>query len=346
MIDSNHGWLSALIAQQVLHVVESLGLPLPQLLADAGLSEQDLPNRHNWVPSEHVVRLFMAALRRQQDPLLGLHAARDAQLAAYGVVGHLIQTCGSLGEAIRQISTFQALVSNITHAELHHQPGIALLTLECRHVDDPAFVRHCTEYMLATLVLLGRMVAQRPQDLLLAVHFQHAAPSDKNLITQYQQLFQCPVYFGQPHSALVLPALALEQPLRHPNPHLQETLEQHAREQLAQLELRQTLADQVRYLLRALLKNGGASRERVAAQLGLTGRTLHRHLLRDGQSYQAILDELRFELAQDYLLHDDCTMEEITHRLGFSESQSFIRWFRRLADCPPGEYRRRQLQTA
>ena len=51
-------------------------------------------------------------------------------------------------------------------------------------------------------------------------------------------------------------------------------------------------------------------------------------------------------MAQDYLRDTELTVEAIAQRLGFQESQSFIRWFRPLAGTTPGEFRQRETRPS
>ena len=68
-------------------------------------------------------------------------------------------------------------------------------------------------------------------------------------------------------------------------------------------------------------------------------RTLQRQLQQAGTSYQQILDDLRQELAEHYLLHSDLPIQDIAHYLGFSDQRSFHRTFKSRSGMPPGEYR-------
>ncbi len=340
-IENAEGWIGPILYQYCLSLMKPLGLSEEALLQATGLRE--LPPVLGGIDVVTAERLLNAALQLKADPLLGLRAARHVQFPDFGLLGFISQSCANLGELLRLVAQYDCLLTDVTWLELEHRPGQALLHWKIRYATrHPEVLRQVAESMLASLSLLGRLLLNEPQDLLLAVHLQHAAPRNLQLLSEYQQVFQCPVYFDQAEYALVLSRQALEQPLRYANPALRDRLEQLAREQLQALQQGPSLSQQVLTLLRSYLRQGGLSRERVAAQLGLTARTLHRRLLAEGSSYQDILDDLRRELATQYLSQADFTVEDITQRLAFSESQSFIRWFRRHYGLPPGEYRRLQ----
>jgi AraC-like DNA-binding protein len=146
------------------------------------------------------------------------------------------------------------------------------------------------------------------------------------------------VLFEQPCSALVAPLSYLQTPLRQADAQLLRTLEEHALALMASLD-DSSLALRVKNALRQLLKEGLPRKEQVAEQFAMSVRTLQRQLQQAGTSYQQILDDLRQELAEHYLLHSDLPIQDIAQYLGFTEPRSFHRTFKSRTGVPPGEYR-------
>lgn len=66
----------------------------------------------------------------------------------------------------------------------------------------------------------------------------------------------------------------------------------------------------------------------AARLLGVSARTLQQRLQDEGTSLQALLDEVRRRLALRWL-EDGCSREEVSARLGYSESSAFRRAWRR-----------------
>lgn len=152
-------------------------------------------------------------------------------------------------------------------------------------------------------------------------------------------MFGCPVRFAQPCNALLVPMEYLAVPLRQADANLLRTLEEHALALMAGLDGDEPLPQRVKTALRLLLKDGLPRKERVAEKFHMTVRTLQRHLQQAGTSYQQILDELRQELAEHYLLRSELTIQDIASYLGFTESRSFHRSFKAWTGQTPGEYR-------
>ena len=80
--------------------------------------------------------------------------------------------------------------------------------------------------------------------------------------------------------------------------------------------------------------------EVVARCLCLGARTLRRRLQELGTSYQQILNNVRRELAVEYLRTSSLTVQEIADLLGYSEVTNFRRAFMRWVEVSPYQYRK------
>lgn len=100
---------------------------------------------------------------------------------------------------------------------------------------------------------------------------------------------------------------------------------------------------QVRHLL---LKNPGrnGTLERVAAELGLSARSLRRRLHNAGFSFTHLRNEVREEFAIRYLRGTRMPLDKIATRLGYSDQASFTKAFRGWTGRSPGTVRREARQ--
>ena len=77
----------------------------------------------------------------------------------------------------------------------------------------------------------------------------------------------------------------------------------------------------------------------VAAKLNIISRTLRRRLADEGSSYQQILADVRYQLAQEYLSTSSLPLEEIAAMLGYSTPGNFSHAFKRWHGSPPSQFR-------
>lgn len=77
----------------------------------------------------------------------------------------------------------------------------------------------------------------------------------------------------------------------------------------------------------------------IAAAQNVSPRTLIRRLKLGNTSYNAILEDVRKTLADDYLLRSDMSVTRIGYRLGYQDPSNFGRAFRGWFGMSPGKYR-------
>jgi AraC-like DNA-binding protein len=94
----------------------------------------------------------------------------------------------------------------------------------------------------------------------------------------------------------------------------------------------------VRQLLRAA-PDTATTAERIAVQLHMSVRTLHRQLKEEGASLQDLKDEARREHAVDLLQKSTRPIKQIAAAVGFASEKSFARAFRDWTGTTPQEFR-------
>jgi AraC-like DNA-binding protein len=115
---------------------------------------------------------------------------------------------------------------------------------------------------------------------------------------------------------------------------------ERCREQLARTSGRTPLEEAVR---QSVLATGGRppGLAALAAARHVAPRSLMRHLREAGTSYQRVVDQVRAELAVEYLRDTNLPLAAIAERLGFSDTSNFSRAFRSWFDRSPGSCRSR-----
>ena len=97
--------------------------------------------------------------------------------------------------------------------------------------------------------------------------------------------------------------------------------------------------DRVKRVLRSLILETEPVSAAVAKRLEVSDRTLRRHLAREGTTFQAVLDELRFANARELLEVTTMSMGEIALALSYSTHSAFDGAFRRWSGTTPQRWR-------
>ncbi|PQA29057.1 helix-turn-helix transcriptional regulator, partial [Amnimonas aquatica] len=131
----------------------------------------------------------------------------------------------------------------------------------------------------------------------------------------------------------------VERPLPTYDRQLVRLLEDQCRQLLAQRQPA-GVAGQVRQCLLGPL-GLLATLEDVAGALLVSPRSLRRKLEAEGASFRGIVEEAREQLALQLLEMTDMKLDELSLHLGYADTASFTRAFRRWQGISPGQHRTR-----
>jgi AraC-like DNA-binding protein len=105
--------------------------------------------------------------------------------------------------------------------------------------------------------------------------------------------------------------------------------------------VQRSLSTRVRAALVDAMPNGNPSEEDIAEAVRTSPRTLQRRLAEQGASFSRLLDDVRRELAEKYIVDQAMTLGEVSYLLGFSEVSAFSRAFSGWTGEAPTRYRKR-----
>ncbi|MFE8073236.1 AraC family transcriptional regulator [Marinobacteraceae bacterium S3BR75-40.1] len=337
--DNSLGIASVTAIQQYLRLAQADGLDVEALCRHAGLPVDLSTITQGHVPGSAFQALIREMVEQTGDPILGLRSGDYVQPGSYNVLGYITMSCATLGEAVARIAPYEKLVGDMGVTKVLSQGDEIHLVWSCAYT-DPVVRPHMIDNVFASWIQYARWLAGQDEPAPLQVDLEHPSPGPE-LETEYLDRWQCPVYFEQPENRIRVHRSMLDVPLRQPDPDLRQTLEEHARSRMEGLSDQDSLATRVRHAIYQQLRQGVTRQDMVAEQLAMTSRTLQRRLGEEGLSYQRLLDEIRDELARDYLKKTSLTIQDIALRLGFSEVRSFHRRFKAWTGQTPGEFRER-----
>jgi AraC-like DNA-binding protein len=166
------------------------------------------------------------------------------------------------------------------------------------------------------------------------IRFAHRKPDD---VQPYRNFFHAPLVFNADRNAVVFASDWLGHRISLADSELHRLL----MKQIAVLESRYAddFPAQVRSVLRPALLTGQARLDRIAALFSMHSRTLSRHLNDCGTSFQALLDEGRFEIARQMLEDPRIGVNQIAMTLDYADASAFTRAFRRWSGTTPAQWR-------
>ena len=327
--------IPAKAAEKIARAATSLGVKAQRLYDAAGFNTALLNDPDARVPFAQIVTLYEEAAKLSGDDAFGLHVGEQVDPTVFDVLGYSVINSPTFGDALDRAVRYNSLWTNGSGFSIDQ--GEALTTVTYIYFDPGLSARRqdC-EMTLAALAVLGRRVTNvewAPRE----VRFQHARPANTQ---EHDRIFRCPLQFDAPANDFVFDSAYLNLRIVKADPNLCAVLDRHAGELLARYPREDSFIDRVRLIIKNEFKGGEASLEKVAGQLGLSGRTLQRKLQERGTTHQELLDQMRKELAVRYLREPEMAICEVAYLLGFSESSALHRAFKRWTGKTPSEFRR------
>ena len=335
---TDYGTASVPAVRQYLNAAESIGIDYHPLLERAGIAPTVLADNNKRIPAAAMERLLAQLITASGDPCFGLLASRFVDLSSFSVLGYISMNCASLREVLAKIPIYEKIVGDMGVSSTEVMGERVLQRWQCRFV-DPEVRRHETENVLASWhAFICQYLHFDPQNMD-CIWFEHPAPEQAELLTRYTDVFGCEVRFDQPASGIVARKALLDFPIPQADEKLLQTLLDHATQLLTDTVQHQSVTEQVKNMLRLMLKEQAPSSTTIADRLNVSSRTLQRKLNDEGTSYKEVLNELRLELALYYLKHTELSLDSIAFKLGYAEARSFYRSFKQWTGRTAGSYR-------
>lgn len=336
-VPGTHHTIAILQVIQILQGVRERGMDVEPILRRAGIAPALLDSPLSRVTQAQYAALIRVLSRVTRDELWGL-CSHPISLGSFAQVCRLLIHCRTLGEALRTGFRFYHLLPHDFVPRLVVEQGMASVRLVSRGERDPKLGYADRTFCFFTYGLASWLVARRIP--VLEVMYR---PVDVGCSSDAGRLFQASVLYEYPWVGFRFDARWLDLPVVQNSQSLQEFLQQVPTSLLVKYRDQTSLTERIRRLLRRHLSEELPSLEFVGQSLAMTPQTLRRRLRDEGQGFQAIKDDLRRDVAIEYLGQPELTLLDIANRLGFSEASTFHRAFKGWTGLSPGVYRQTHL---
>ncbi len=311
----------------------TLGFTPEQCLQGSGLKPEDMERPETELSLEQEWHIYRRLLKLSGDPLLGLKLGQAYRMESYGVLGYAMLSASTLGEAVRLASEFDLLTYTHFNVALQLDQDHASLQLHRPTYLPEDLLPFYEDRELAAVLTGGGQALGYPLQPA-AVAIMHGACGAEQ---RYAEYFACPVSFNQPHGEFRFAAHLLTTPMPMYDAETSRFCRQQCEQLLARLSQSSSFVDEVRSLLIAQPREF-TSVEALAEKLHMSPRSLRRKLQAEGASYQQLLNEIRYQLALEYLC-STLPLEQIADLLGYSEASNFSHAFKRWHGASPQDYR-------
>lgn len=307
------------------------GVSEAELLVAAGLSAMSRPHGYSF---DEGMLLWDALARLTGDACVGLTAGSRMTLDGLGMLGVAFAASRDLAGGLRVLDrTIPLVLRNAdVRVEIDERGGRFIYVMP----DERRC--HGLDAMLAATVTMarectGRLIAPSRLDL------QRPTPAAE-VVARYLEVFGVEPRFGASVCALHFDPGALTIPFRGADPQMSALLLGNAPALLA-APTEPPLLSKIESAMARSIDRGEGTLGDVGDLLGMSTRSLQRHLASHGVSFQALRQRALHERART-LLDAGLGVAEVGERLGYRSRTSFERAFRQWQGETPATYQARR----
>lgn len=331
------GSVSIYFVLSALEPVKAKGLNVDTLLSECGIPPALITAENSRVTAQQFANLWLAVARVLDDELFG-QDSRRMKVGTFAMMCQILIECATLKDAVLRMVKFFNLILDDFHCRLEmEQPLARLVIWENSPLINPRVLGYETLLMLQHGVmcwLVGRRIPIR------SASFAYEEPSRS---AEYKFMYCEQLTFNASETSLMFDAVFLDRPVIQSDRTLKEFIRIAPANIVLKYKNDSGVSAQVRKKLRLSIKGEWPEFEQVASSLNMTTSTLHRRLESEGESFQAIKNTIRRDLAVEYLSHTEKSIGEIALDLGFSEPSAFQHAFKKWTSMRPGEYRKKSV---
>jgi AraC-like DNA-binding protein len=312
--------------------LEAYGIDPEPLFRKQGIDPEILFDPGARISSKQFHQVEAEAIELSGDPNFGLTNAEYARPAHLGALGFAWLASSSLRIAFERMSRYARVIQDKLMVGLEEDDDFYTVTIEANIELLNPVIRE--DGQLAATLKFCRVIAGSELSPS-RVHLRHAEPADTS---RYYEFFRCPVEFGSEATQLKFNRPDVDKRLTGSNDELASLNEHIVVRYLAHRE-KQDIVNQAKAAIIDGLANGSVTEKSVAESLFMTPRNLHRKLQKEETSFKLLLNEVRKDLAAQYIMDRSKTLTEISFLLGFSEVSSFSRAYKNWNGIPPSAAR-------
>lgn len=302
------------------------------ILSPFDLTLEDIQQPEIRVEADLMDRIWRYAVSESNIESLGIIFAQYFRPGSLDGLGFAWAASDSLRDALNRLVRYFRVICTAGEVQLDVNNDDARVWLKIPLEAGIAF-SPSIDAALALFVQLCRFA--RDDDFCVTrIEFQRIKPSDT---TEYDNFFNCPIIYKAPENIIVFDISELDKPLPLTNPRLARANDEVVREYLSTFE-DQDLASKVRSEIIEMLPSGLPTQDKIATRLFMSTRSLQRKLSGSNTTFSELLDQVRRDLAIQYLDNSHRGIGEISYLLGFTEPTNFARSFKRWTGHTPTEY--------
>ncbi|MGB5917956.1 AraC family transcriptional regulator ligand-binding domain-containing protein [Arcobacter sp.] len=326
--------VSSITFHYVIKALEKNSLiTIDEMLEQVDLSKEILLKENVQIESSKLSDIFNYCIKKSGDNTLSLKIGSSITYHSLGILGYLLLNAKNLKDVIEKFDNYQKLISgfmkfNLSKDEEYYK--MAIYINENPMILVPKY--HAEVHLSAIMAILNQLIGYKiTPDL---TFFSAHSLDD---IEKYNDIFGKNIVLNKNENAILFKKSNLNIEINNSNPLMLEYFETQANRIL------ETMAVSTWYskVKREVLKNIGEhdiSIEFISKRLNVSTRTLQYNLKAENKKFRDALLSVKMQLANHYIKNTKMDFGSIAILLGYKESSSFFRAYKKYYKQTPRNY--------
>ena len=310
--------------------LNELSIPV---LEDLGVYVDTLENPELRCSEQLLIKIWQWLDEHSINHELGLEIGRVINESAKGLLASWVSQASTLGEALQIFCENIALMNPSESWKVTQNESHCILTFQL--LQDKGYPQMAIDRSLAAMVTWGRVLCGQHFDITQA-EFSFSSP---NNIELYETLFGTNLVFNSNRNQLTIDRRVLEYPVVSSNQLLKRMMAKAVSDLQSSLtsgvSLKQRVTNEIAL---AWKRDGEISVEKICSALSLSRQTLFRKLKAEGCDFKALSDQFKKERALEMLQGGKHNITSVGLSLGYRDSSSFTKAFKRWYGTTPTSY--------
>lgn len=315
-------------------VLEEQGVCVDRFLDGTNLTRNDILTNSICISKRQLISAYRNAISLTKDCGIGLLAGDRLGVTDYGLYGYALISSATLREALLFSIKYHQMATPTVRMSLliNDETGVSAFRMEDLIKIDSLYQFNLELQFGLVFSLFKEMAGPEFRFVEVCAKFDKAEYCET-----YAELFDCKIFFNQPFNELKFSSDWLDKPLLRANSITAQVTKELCDKTLIEMRSKEGLAGDVYRVISSNIRGFGQEDD-VASYLNISSRTLRRKLLTEETSFQKILNDVRSQMAIEYLQNSDFSIEEIADRLGFSDATNFRHSFKKWTGRTAGSY--------
>jgi AraC-like DNA-binding protein len=324
------------ISQVMINFAASFAIDVDTCLLGTGISAAQLQDGEALITRTQEMKLVEnLILALPNEPALGFKLGLQYNVSTFGVWGFALRTSQTLRQGAAIALRYLPLSTAYCGMQSLDENGYFRILFDPSSIPSPLRSFLLERDMATGINLLNELSLAGVK--LSKIEFQGPPPEYADEI---ETLIGIKPTYHNTHNALGVTREEADRLLPTYDAQLVRLMDDQCRQQLERRQ-QSGISGQVRQQILGPL-GLVASIEEVAKALAMSPRSLRRKLESENTNYKSLLDQERQQIAQQLLQGSNMKLDELAFHLGYTDSASFSRAFRRWKGCSPGEFRNAQ----